>query len=259
MMGLENYTIQIIPEDGEVKEIHLSKGVVLCLGVLFFVIISTILYFSVNVGKIMVNKAEYNLLKSKVVNLENRELEIRRLNSKIEKLYDIANKLNGALGLEISLEEFYDSEKENFSPANSETSDELEGMKAEAMKLQAFVPNILPTTGGWISKRFSADHKAIDISLKEGTSLYSTMNGKVTSIEDRKYLGKTLEIRNDEGFAIIFGHLSEILVRRGEEVKKGQLVALSGNTGRSDAPHLHYGIRMQGKWVNPIDYLLVRR
>jgi murein DD-endopeptidase MepM/ murein hydrolase activator NlpD len=132
-------------------------------------------------------------------------------------------------------------------------------METEAIRLQNFIPNILPTTEGWISKKFSADHQAIDISLKEGTSLYSTMEGEVTFTGDRKYLGITLEIRNDEGFGLIYSHLSEILVKKGEKVKKNQLIAFSGNSGRSDAPHLHYGVQMQGKWINPIDYLLIRR
>ena len=85
------------------------------------------------------------------------------------------------------------------------------------------------------------------------------MEGEVTFTGDRKYLGITLEIRNDEGFGLIYSHLSEILVKKGEKVEKNKLITFSGNSGRSDAPHLHYGVQMQGKWINPIDYLLIRR
>jgi murein DD-endopeptidase MepM/ murein hydrolase activator NlpD len=257
-MGIKKYTIQIIPDDGEVKEIDLTARMIVFWGFFLFLVIATILYLSVNIGKLAVDKVEYTLLKSKISRLENRELEIERLNNKMKKFYDFAYKLNKSLGLEISLEEFFEAEKERVSTEVYEVGDDGT-MKTEVIHLQNFVPNILPTTEGWISKKFSAAHQAIDISLKEGTSLYATMDGEVVFTGDRKYLGTTLEIRNDEGFGLIYSHLSEILVKNGERVKKNQLIALSGNSGRSDAPHLHYGVQMQGKWVNPVDYLLIRR
>ena len=258
MIGIRNYTIQIIPEDGEVKEINLKGRMIVFLGVFFFLVFATFIYLSVNISRLAVDKMEYTLLKNRITHLENRELEIEKLNNRFKKFYDFAYKLNKSLGLEISVEEFFDKENEKLIANNHEFEGALT-METEAVRLQNFIPNILPTAEGWISKKFSAEHQAIDISLKEGTSLYSTMEGEVTFTGDREYLGTTLEIRNDEGFGLIYSHLSEILVGKGEMVKKNQLIALSGNSGRSDAPHLHYGVQMQGKWVNPIDYLLIRR
>ena len=258
-MGIKKYTIQIIPEDGEVKEIHLTKKIIVALSFMLFLVIGAILYFSVNISKMVVNKAEYNLLKNRVINLESKALEIESLNSSMKKFHDIAGKLNEALGLEISLEEFYKEEEEKPSAEQYLEIGENKTLIAEAEWLQDFVPNILPTTEGWISRRFSAEHKAIDISLKEGTSIYSTMDGLVTFVGEKEYLGITLEIRNDEGFVTSYSHLKEILVKKGQLVEKNQLIALSGNSGRSDAPHLHYGVQMQGKWVDPINYLLIRR
>jgi murein DD-endopeptidase MepM/ murein hydrolase activator NlpD len=258
MMGIKKYTIQIIPEDGEVKEIHLNKKMVLCIGCIVFLIVGALLYFSINISKMVVNKAEYNLLKSRVANLESRALEIENLNNRIKKFYDIAGKLNEALGLEISLEEFYKEKEEKPTIGSVEMVGEMT-LKTEAEWLLDFVPNILPTTEGWISKRFSTEHKAIDISLKEGTSIYSTMDGKVSFVGEKEYLGITLEINNDEGFVTRYSHLKEIMVKKGQLVEKNQLIALSGNIGRSDAPHLHYGVQMQGKWIDPINYLLIRR
>jgi murein DD-endopeptidase MepM/ murein hydrolase activator NlpD len=255
---MSKYTIQFIPENGEVKEIHLSGKMIVIWGAVLFLVIGSILFLSVNTGRFMVDKAEYALLKNRIKHLENREIEIEKLNSKMKKFYDFADKFNKSLGLEISIEDFFEAEEELPSP-EVHNLEEAGTMKEEALRLQSFVPNILPTTEGWISKKFTADHQAIDISLKEGTSLYATMEGTVAFVGEKEYLGKTLEIKNDEGFGLIYSHLSEILVRKGEEVRKSQLIALSGNSGRSDAPHLHYGVQMQGKWVNPVDYLLIRR
>jgi murein DD-endopeptidase MepM/ murein hydrolase activator NlpD len=255
---MSKYTIQFIPENGEVKEIHLSGKMIIIWGSVLFFVIGSILFLSVNTGRFMVDKVEYALLKNRIEHLENREIEIEKLNSKMRKLYDFADKFNKSLGLEISIEEFFEAEEEMPSPKISDI-EEIGTMKEEARRLQNFVPNILPTTEGWISKKFSADHRAIDISLKEGTALYATMEGTVVFTGEKEYLGETLGINNDEGFGITYSHLSEILVKEGEKVKKNQLIALSGNSGRSNAPHLHYGVQMQGKWVNPVDYLLIRR
>lgn len=255
---MRKFTIQFIPENGEVKEIRLSGRMVIFWGTVLFLIIGIILYLCVNSGRLMVDKTEFALLRNRVEYLENREIEIEKLNSKMKKLYDFADKFNKSLGLEISVEEFFKSEEEIPSPEVSNV-EEVSTIKEEALRLQNFVPNILPTSEGWISKKFSADHKAIDISLKEGTSLYATMEGTVVFAGEKEYLGKTLGINNDEGFEVVYSHLNEILVKEGEKVNKNQLIALSGNSGRSDAPHLHYGVQMQGKWVNPVDYLLIRR
>jgi murein DD-endopeptidase MepM/ murein hydrolase activator NlpD len=255
---MRKFTIQFIPEDGEVKEIRLSGRMVIFWGTVLFLVIGIILYLCVNAGRLMVDKVEFALLKSRVEYLENREIKIEKLNGKMKKLYDFADKFNKSLGLEISMEEFFEAGEEMSSTEVSDV-EEVGTIKEEARRLQNFVPNILPTSEGWISKKFSADHKAIDISLKEGTSLYATMEGTVAFTGEKEYLGETLEINNDEGFVITYSHLSEILVKKGEKVRKNQLIALSGNSGRSDAPHLHYGVQMQGKWVNPVDYLLIRR
>ena len=255
---MRKFTIQFIPENGEVKEIYLSGRIIILWGVILFLILGTVVYLSVNSGRLMVDKAQFVFLRNRVEYLENREIEIEKLNSKMKKLYDFADKFNKSLGLEISIEEFFKAEEGIPSPEVSDL-EEIGTIKEEALRLQSFVPNILPTTEGWISKKFSADHRAIDISLKEGTALYATMEGTVVFTGEKEYLGKTLEINNDEGFGVTYSHLNEILVKEGEKVNKNQLIALSGNSGRSDAPHLHYGVQMQGKWVNPVDYLLIRR
>ncbi|MEO0292694.1 MAG: peptidoglycan DD-metalloendopeptidase family protein [candidate division WOR-3 bacterium] len=264
-MGIiKKYTIQIVPEEGEIKEINLSpKMVVFWLILICFIFLGTTC-FLVIFSKLAMDKAEYNLLKKKIAYLENREIEIKKLNNRMRKLYDMADKLNRALGLELSLEEFYDNynkynKEERKTPLEVDSPmGEIDEIK-EAAILHNFIPDILPTQEGWISKKFSPEHKAIDISLKEGTPLYSTIDGIVFSVEEDEYLGKTLEIRNDEGFAIFLGHLKEVLVKKGDNVKKNQLIALSGSSGKTEAPHLHYGVKVEGKWVDPSDYLLIRR
>lgn len=255
---VRKYTIQIIPSNGEIKQFNIPHSTLVLVIILLVVILGAFIYYNVNIGKVYMKNIQYTLMERKVGQLEREQRKIEYLSQEIRKFYVLSDKLNKALELEISPEEVNKVENNNLLSRRNENPNE-ETMEEEARRLLEFVPNIMPCKGGWISKGFSEDHKAIDISLKEGTSIFATMEGEVSFSGDHQYLGRTIEIRNDEGFSVLYGHNSRNLVRKGDKVKKGDIIALSGNTGRSEAPHLHYSIQMHGKWVNPMNYLPIRR
>lgn len=254
MKGPKKFTVHIIPEDGEVREYTLTYRLVIFFAVLIFIVISAILYFSFNIGRVYIRNVDYRLMEKRVEELEDREREITRLNIKIRKLEELSSRLNRALGLGITPEEVHGSSEE-VAGGNDSSPVYSANLEEQALQLREYIPDAMPATGGWISRGYTEEHEAIDISLPEGTSVYSTMRGKVYAVDDHRYLGKTIKIRNNEGFEILYGHLSKILVREDKDVEKGDLIALSGNTGRSDAPHLHYAIKVQGNWINPLNYL----
>lgn len=93
-----------------------------------------------------------------------------------------------------------------------------------------------------ITKFFGlAGHDGIDFDIKEGTEIYAVADGEVVVISDDQY-GKRVVLRHEFG-ETIYGHLQEILVQEGQLVKKGEKIGLSGNTGISTGPHLHFGIK----------------
>ncbi len=102
-----------------------------------------------------------------------------------------------------------------------------------------------------ITKRISP-HKGVDFGMPVGTPIYSTGDGVVTRVKNHPYAGKYIEIQHDGRYLTRYMHLSRITVHRGEKVKRGERIALSGNTGRSTGPHLHYEIHIKGRAVNPI-------
>lgn len=255
---MRKYTIQIIPSEGTIKQFTINNRIMVLFIILFVVIIGALIYFGVNIGKVYIKDIQFTLMKRKVEQLEKKQRQIEYISQEIRKFYVLSYKLNKALELDISPEEVYKEEDRNLLKKENENQNE-ETMEEEARRLLEFVPDIMPCKGGWISRGFLEDHKAIDISLKEGTSIFATMEGEVTFVGDHQYLGKTIEINNNEGFMVLYGHNSKNLVKKGARVKKGDIIALSGNTGRSEAPHLHYAIQMHGKWVNPMDYLPIRR
>ncbi len=102
-----------------------------------------------------------------------------------------------------------------------------------------------------ITKRISP-HKGVDFGMPVGTPIYSTGDGVITRVKNHPYAGKYIEIRHDGRYLTRYLHLHRITVKRGQKVKRGERIALSGNTGRSTGPHLHYEIHIKGRAVNPI-------
>lgn len=93
-------------------------------------------------------------------------------------------------------------------------------------------------------------HNGTDLACPTGTKVLATGDGVVTRVAYQKYAGKYLDIDNLGPYSTRFLHLSKILVKKGEHVKRGQVIALSGNTGRTTGAHLHYELHINGRPVN---------
>ncbi|QBA19775.1 M23 family metallopeptidase [Chryseobacterium indologenes] len=98
-------------------------------------------------------------------------------------------------------------------------------------------------------------HHGVDFSVPQGTAVFSTYYGIVLSSMYERGYGNTILIDNEGGFRTRYGHLMTLFVGKGELVKPGQLIGLSGNTGHSTGPHLHYEIIIEGKKINPLLFL----
>ncbi|KQS02388.1 peptidase M23 [Sphingomonas sp. Leaf357] len=101
----------------------------------------------------------------------------------------------------------------------------------------------------------AAMHAGVDIPGPVGTPIYATADGYVDRAERSGGYGNLVEIDHGKGIQTRYGHLSKILVAPFTRVKRGQLIALMGSTGRSTGPHLHYEVRIDGHAVNPIPFL----
>ena len=136
----------------------------------------------------------------------------------------------------------------------------------EQQELLACTPSIWPTRGyltsvfGYRRDPFTgkrAFHKGIDISAPIGQKVHVTAKGIVvkTGYMPRSF-GRYVMVNHGFGFTTVYGHLSRILVKPGQRVKREDVIGLVGNTGRSTAPHLHYEVRVYGRSVNPLLYIL---
>ena len=97
-----------------------------------------------------------------------------------------------------------------------------------------------------------APHNGVDLATPTGTEVLATGDGVVTRIATHKYAGKYVVVDYTGPYSSRFLHLSKILVKQGQKIKRGQVIALSGNTGRTTGAHLHYELHIRGRPVNPM-------
>lgn len=101
----------------------------------------------------------------------------------------------------------------------------------------------------------STNHKGIDIANSYGTAIYAADGGRVTFAGWKSAMGYTVIINHDNGYETYYEHNSRLLVSAGDKVYKGQQIARMGSTGVSSGNHCHFGIKRNGTYVNPLNYL----
>lgn len=224
--------------------------------------------------------SEINKLKSKLVTLNNFEKKIRIIanldqEKDQENLFGVGGSIPEDLATDVDLEkrqvallrEMHEQvDNLHLATSNQKTGfssllEALEGQK----NLLACTPAIRPVKG-WMTSRFGYRkspftgrrelHKGLDIANREGTQIIAPADGIVKFTGRKGLLGKTIDIDHGHGMVTRYGHLKEILKKRGEPVKRGDIIAEMGDTGRSTGPHLHYEVHLNGVPVNPIKYIL---
>ena len=126
------------------------------------------------------------------------------------------------------------------------------------------IPSIRPVKGGYLNSSFgyrkdpidnvTRFHQGQDITVKSGTPIYSPADGIVKRAYYAGGFGNHIKLDHGNGYTTLFAHLSKIKVKHGQKISRGEVIGLTGNTGRSTAPHLHYEIHHYGESKNPLDY-----
>ena len=141
----------------------------------------------------------------------------------------------------------------------------LEGVLMNQDLNERVYPQGRPVGSGWISSYFGkrtdpftgkpANHTGIDFAGKLGAEIIAVADGVVTWSADRYGYGVMVEINHGNGYSTRYAHNSENLVAVGDEVKKGQAVALMGDSGRATGPNLHFEVLKNGRRVNPVNFI----
>lgn len=134
----------------------------------------------------------------------------------------------------------------------------------EKRYLRNHTPSIIPVQGWFISGYgYRIDpftgmvkmHEGLDIAAPPGTPIIAPADGTVKFVGEKPGFGLTLEINHGYGFTTLYGHCQRIKVTEGAKVKRGDIIAYVGSTGKSTGPHLHYEVRISQIPVNPINYI----
>ena len=154
------------------------------------------------------------------------------------------------------------------SAALTSRLNQLEAQFSKRSALIAATPTVWPVHGvvnsgfGVRSDPFTglpASHEGIDISTARSGPVLATADGVVVRSGWAGEYGKAIRISHGDRYETIYGHLEETLVAEGQPVRRGDRVGLVGSTGRSTAPHLHYEVHVDGRPVNPLEYILETR
>lgn len=150
----------------------------------------------------------------------------------------------------------------------SDRSDKLVALETLLMQdklSKKLLPSVPPITTGWFSSNFgwrtdpftgnSAMHEGVDYMVPTGTSIHASAGGMVVYSDLHPQYGNMIEIDHGNQVITRYAHCSKLLVKVGQMVRRGKEVALSGSTGRSTGPHLHFEVRYKGIAQNPVRFL----
>ncbi len=136
--------------------------------------------------------------------------------------------------------------------------------KDKNIKLSS-TPSIWPSNG-WVTSPFGFRkdpftgqrrfHEGLDISNRIGTQILAPADGVVTFSGNDSGYGLSIEISHGYGISTKYAHLYKMFVKVGDEVQRGDVIAEMGNTGRSTGPHLHYEVKVKGKNIDPMNFIL---
>lgn len=209
----------------------------------------------------------YKMLKNEDLNIQN--LDIKDLNNLnlpqggLFKSFEINNKEDLIKNIKTNL-----SLLEKEIPVQNKRLAEFENSLKKQKKKNRARPNIWPLVDkgeGYISSNFgprsdpktkqNAFHEGIDIAVWYNTPVLSTAYGKVVHVGWKGGYGRTVIVDHSQGYKTIYAHLNAYKVKKGEYVKRGDIIALTGNSGRSTGPHLHYEVIFNSQVKNPLDYI----
>lgn len=252
-------------------------------GIIFFSISTAVLSINsnINAGKIIKEKKREGELETKLKNLK---LRIDSINMKLDLITDLDNKERLVWGLPnidgdirklgvggkrfTSRISMTDAIKEAIQEIRrkiefeSASFGEIYNQIEKKKKLLLHTPSIWPTFGtmtsgfGWRSFGGKEFHKAIDIAGPPGTPVVASASGVVDYVGNSSGLGLIVEIDHGFGYMTQYAHLSRALVKQGQYVKRGQVIGAIGTSGRSTGPHLHYGVKVIDKEVDPLLYII---
>lgn len=247
-------TLMLIPEGTESRRGFKMRAWVLKLvvGFVAVLLIGIVLFFAFY-GKVLTRAAMADKLAKENEQLLRYQYKVQLLEANLNQARDIVTRLTELAGIDIEFPELPDD-----STLFASLDETGMAVLARSETADMSLPEGLPIQG-FISQDFELNdpdhyHPGVDIACAEGTPILATAAGEVVFAEyDSTAYGYMIVIRHNDSVTTLYGHNRENLVQVGQVVPAGGRIALSGNTGKSTAPHLHYEVKINNKPIDPLD------
>lgn len=252
MANSKYVTIMLVPEGTEarsgwrvrqwvLKSIGGTLAAILIGIVVFFAFYGSVLRRAAITERVTRDNEDLKRYYYKVQLLEQNMLQAREI---VERMTDLA-------GIDYEFPEF---------PSDSSLFAQLDKIGVASVSRSPASDWTLPVglpIEGFVTQMFSLDstryHPGIDIACALRTPVLATGSGMVEEVRFDSVYGHMVTLRHNDSVTTVYGHNSEVLVQQGAPVRVGSRIALSGNSGKSTAPHLHYEIRNNNQPLNPLE------
>jgi murein DD-endopeptidase MepM/ murein hydrolase activator NlpD len=226
--GLANRTIVLSPRMVKVMRFIMSKSGIAIGGALLVLFV----FFAVQAARVPVLTHRLATMESDAKRLDTLQLALAQL----QKRYEQVQTMFGA------------------APVVKRDTVELTIPSRFPLDSKGFV-----TRGVGSGQEYGVAHPGLDIAVPSATEVRAAGGGSVVEVSETPEYGKMIRLSHPDGYETLYGHLSQILVKQGDKVALGAVIGLSGNTGRSTAPHLHFEMRRNGQAVDPMQLIQQKR
>ena len=261
---------------GRLRQLHIPYRAIYAVGVLALIGLFSVAGIASSYARMAWKVANYNALQDQMGHLRNQyealEKEASATNEQLASLQVLASEVTVAFGVKQKLEGPADIKAEGaLLPDFHETLDQYDFLKGAKISPRSTRPlsasarpslwPVVARLGSSFGERtdpfngMGAFHTGIDLTVPDGTPVKVTGDGTVVKAEWSAGYGRLIVVDHGNGMQTYYGHLSRFNVIPGQDVRRGQVLALSGSSGRSTAPHLHYEVRQGGTPINPYRFL----
>lgn len=211
--------------------------------------------FIATYGKLLLKTNEMISMQRQLDDLRERNRKMSQVVINMGRIQGLNEQLRLMLGMEDTLRGG-DGERAEMASHSSDNG-------RVATSLLQTTPSFWPVRG-FITRKFNVSvsensseyHNGIDIAVEKGEPVRAAAAGYVVESGWDEIYGFTIEIEHGNGLRTVYGHNERIVVKKGERVVRGQTIAYSGNSGRSTSPHLHFAVKRNNIYVDPLNYLL---
>lgn len=236
----------IIPEDGrETVTFHLSRRRLRALVVMVVGIVAAVAVLGGTWWYMAARAYQVPALQSEVAQLQEGQAQVARLAAQLAELEARYRQIRSLFGIDTSqvLPEIWRPPAAGSRPSREDPEGSL--------------PTSWPlTVAGFVTQNLlegaEGDHPGLDIAVPSHSYIRASGAGTVSDAGEDPVYGKFVTVDHGEGYLTLYAHASEVLVETGQRVRRNEVIALTGNTGRSTAPHLHFEIRLNGDTVDPM-------